>query len=156
MADQILIGIDPTHAGDSLFDADFGGAPWNAPDKGPYAYKVWPKGITLNFDYSIMPADSGWVVGTVFRDSTTLTWGVEMAAYIGPPGRQNPVRLARSASTSAVRRPARLRSIPGVGSHVRLLLTVDLRSGDPSGRVLRLRGQHRHEPRGQFRDTRAR
>ena len=33
-----------------------------------------------------MPADSGWVVGTVFRDSTTLTWGVEMAAYIGPPG----------------------------------------------------------------------
>ena len=86
MADQILIGIDPTHAGDSLFDADFGGAPWNAPDKGPYTYKIWPKGITLNFDYSIMPADSGWVMGTTYRDSTTLTWGVEMAAYIGPPG----------------------------------------------------------------------
>ncbi|HUF08335.1 MAG TPA: sugar-binding protein [Rhodothermales bacterium] len=85
-SDQILVGIDPTHAGDSLYDGSFGGGVANAPDKGPYAYKIWPgpSGITLNWEFDgVTPADSGWVFGTVFRDSTNLIWGVEFAAYMG-------------------------------------------------------------------------
>jgi hypothetical protein len=91
-SDQILVGIDPTHAGDSLYDSSFGGAPGNAPDMGPYTYKIDLNAITLNWDP--FPADTGWVVGTIFSDSTTLIWGVEFAAYIGEAG---------TAKTSAAR-----------------------------------------------------
>ena len=82
-SDQLLIGIDPTHMADSLYDADFSGAPQNAPDAGPYAYKVWLEGITLNWGFDgIFPADSGWVNGAVFRNDETLEWGFEAAFYV--------------------------------------------------------------------------
>ncbi len=87
--DQILIGIDPVYepgVTDTLRDDGFGGWPDNAPDMGPVTYKIWAgndtiPGISLNFSPDIVPADSGWVKGTVFTDETTLTWGVEIAIY---------------------------------------------------------------------------
>jgi hypothetical protein len=81
--EQILIGVDGTHAGDDQIDDNWSGWPGNAPDKGPTAYKVWRDGITLNWGYDgIEPADSGWVRGTVIVDDDNFAWGVEMAIYL--------------------------------------------------------------------------
>ncbi len=80
-SDQFLIGIDPTHAGDDLYDSGFGGAPENAPDLGPYAYKVWTNGITLNWG-DVDPVAEGWANGAVFVDEEALEWGFEAAFYV--------------------------------------------------------------------------
>jgi hypothetical protein len=81
--EQILIGVDGTHAGDDQINEDWAGWPLNAPDKGPTTYKVWRDGITLDWGYwGIEPVDSGWVRGTVIVDDDNYEWGVEMAIYL--------------------------------------------------------------------------
>ena len=80
--DQILVGIDPTAMGDSLYDDGFGGAPDNAPDEGPYAYKINDQAVTLNFGADIVPADSGWVNAVIFTDEENVVWGIEAAFYV--------------------------------------------------------------------------
>lgn len=81
--EQILVGVDGTHAGDDQIDDTWSGWPENAPDKGPTTYKVWKEGITLNWGYNnVDPVDSGWVRGTVLVDDENFAWGVEMAIYV--------------------------------------------------------------------------
>ena len=81
--EQILVGVDGTHAGDDQIDDSWAGWPWNAPDLGPVAYKIWRDGITMNWGYDgVEPVDSGWVRGAVFVDDDNYEWGVEMAIYL--------------------------------------------------------------------------
>ncbi len=80
--EQILIGIDRTVAGDSLYDESFGGAPQNAPDQGPFVYKIWRDAVTLNFGADVVPADSGWVDGSILVDEDNFIWGVELALWM--------------------------------------------------------------------------
>jgi hypothetical protein len=83
-SDQILIGVDGTHAGDDQVDDNYSGWPLNIPDLGPTTYKISPAGITHNWGYDGNdPVADGYVRGTVFQDETTLEWGVEMAIYVG-------------------------------------------------------------------------
>jgi hypothetical protein len=66
--DHILIGLDPTMEGDDAVDDSWGGWPMNAPEGGPYVYKISPThGVTLNwgFDGAPDPMEEGWVRGIV-------------------------------------------------------------------------------------------
>ena len=90
-SDQIVIGIDPVHqAGvtDALVDMDdWAGWPENAPDLGPYAYKIYPDGeggaFTLNWGFNgVDPVAEGWVDGVVWTDEEAGTWGIEAAFYV--------------------------------------------------------------------------
>lgn len=81
-SDMILVGVDNSFAGDSLFDADFGGGFFNAPT-GPYTYFInGPAGVTFAWDEEIAPADSGWINAEVFVDDAALEWGLEAAIYV--------------------------------------------------------------------------
>lgn len=83
--EQILVGVDLTHAGDDQTDPDFGGWVANAPNLGPVTYKITGapeyegNGITLGWDETAV--DPSWAAGEVFVDDATFTWGVEMAIY---------------------------------------------------------------------------
>jgi len=65
------------------YDEGWGGAPWNMPDIGPTAYKVYDQGITANWGFNdIFPADSGWTGGTIVVDEDMFEWAVEMWIYL--------------------------------------------------------------------------
>ncbi len=82
--EQILIGVDDTHAKDDTMSGGWEGWPENAPDKGPTCYKVWMDDITLNWgQLGFSPRwDSGWTPGTIFVDNVNFKWGVEMGIYL--------------------------------------------------------------------------
>jgi|GEM_PF-2831192 len=93
--EQIMIGVDRILAGDPAggqYAPDWSGAPYNAPDKGPVVYKIYDKGITLNWGgwwddanqtyWQYSPVDSGWVDGEVFVDNDNFVWGVEMKIWL--------------------------------------------------------------------------
>ncbi len=62
--DHLLIGLDPTMEGDDAEDDTWGGWPANAPDGGPYVYKISPtQGVTLNWGDGPDPVEEGWVRG---------------------------------------------------------------------------------------------
>jgi hypothetical protein len=86
--EQVLVGVDLTHAGDDQIDPDFAGWTFNAPNLGPTTYKVTgvlgegDAGITLNWGYDgIDPIAEGYVDGFVFVDDGSFEWGVEMVIY---------------------------------------------------------------------------
>ncbi len=81
--DQLLVGVDGTHARDTMTNSGWEGWPENAPDKGPVCYKISDvSGITLNWGGGGNPVDSGWTRGKVFVDTVNFVWGVEMAIYV--------------------------------------------------------------------------
>jgi hypothetical protein len=80
--EQLLVGVDLTHAGDDQVDENYGGWPDNAPNLGPTTYKISGAegvGITHNWGFDgISPVDSGWVAGQTYVDDPNFEWGVEM------------------------------------------------------------------------------
>ena len=81
-SDMILVGIDNSAEGDSLFGPDFDGGAGNAPE-GVYTYFInEPAGFTFAWMEDWAPADSGWVNGVVFVDEANLEWGIEAAFYV--------------------------------------------------------------------------
>lgn len=62
--DHLMIGLDPTMEGDDAVDDTWGGWPENAPEGGPYVYKISPtQGVTLNWGDGPDPVEEGWVRG---------------------------------------------------------------------------------------------
>lgn len=81
-SDMILIGIDNSHEGDSLFDPNFGGGVANAPE-GVYTYFINPiAGFTFAWNEEIVPSDTGWVNAVVYQDEDQGEWGLEAAIYV--------------------------------------------------------------------------
>ncbi|HEX7069435.1 MAG TPA: T9SS type A sorting domain-containing protein, partial [Rhodothermales bacterium] len=81
-SDMVLIGLDPSAAGDTLFGPNFDGGIENAPS-GPHTYFINdPAGFTIGWNEGIIPSDSGWVEGVVFVDEENLEWGIEAAFHL--------------------------------------------------------------------------
>ena len=81
-SDMILIGIDNSHAGDSLWGPDFDGGVENAPE-GVYTYFINPiAGFTFAWNEEVVPSDTGWVNSVVYFDEDVGEWGLEAAIYV--------------------------------------------------------------------------
>lgn len=81
-SDMILMGLDPSAEGDTLFGPDFDGGLANAPS-GPHTYFINdPLGFTIGWSEDVVPSDTGWVNGVVFRNDELAEWGFEAAFYI--------------------------------------------------------------------------
>lgn len=80
-SDNIYIGIDNSHEGDSLFTENYDGAPQNAPE-GVYTYYINDLiGVTLNGSDSIVVAED-LVNAVVYADESLGEWGLEAAFYV--------------------------------------------------------------------------
>jgi len=77
---QVLIGVDGTHADDTTIDAGYAGWPQNAPDKGATTYKIWKGGITLN--WGVNASDSGLAYVAESIDTTNFIWKTVSAIYL--------------------------------------------------------------------------
>ncbi len=77
---QVLIGLDGTHAEDTSIDNGYAGWPQNAPDKGPVTYKVWKGGITLN--WGVNASDTGFAFVAESIDTTNFIWKTVSAIYL--------------------------------------------------------------------------
>ena len=81
-SDMILIGIDNSLEGDSLFGPDFDGGVANAPE-GVYTYFINPiAGFTFAWNEEVVPSDTGWVRSVVYVDEASGEWGLEAAIYV--------------------------------------------------------------------------
>lgn len=81
-SDMVLLGLDASFEGDSLFGPNFDGGIENAP-RGPFTYFInVPAGFTIGWNEEVSPADSGWVNAVVFVDEANLEWGFEAAIYV--------------------------------------------------------------------------
>lgn len=79
-SDMILVGIDNSLEGDTLFGPHFDGGVENAPE-GVYTYFINPiEGLTIGWNPA--PQDSGWANGVVYTDEDTGEWGMEAALYM--------------------------------------------------------------------------
>lgn len=77
---QVLVGIDGTHADDTDIDNGYAGWPQNAPDKGATTYKIWKGGITLN--WGVSASDTGFAYVAESIDTLNYIWKTESAIYL--------------------------------------------------------------------------
>ncbi len=81
-SDMILIGIDNSLEGDTLFGPGFDGGIHNAPE-GVYTYFVSAlEGFTFAWNDSVAQRDPGTVNGVVYVDEDNSEWGIEAAIYV--------------------------------------------------------------------------
>lgn len=81
-SDMVLIGIDNSMEGDSLFGPNFDGGIHNAPE-GVYTYFINPElGFTFAWNDSVAQRDPGTVNAALFVDEANSEWGLEAAIYV--------------------------------------------------------------------------
>lgn len=81
-SDMILIGIDNSHEGDSLFGPNYDGGIGNAPE-GVYTYFINPiTGFTFAWNDSIAQHNPGLVNAVIYVDEESGEWGLEAAIHV--------------------------------------------------------------------------